>query len=644
MPVRNWWIPKLGKLFKVIGVARISTDNQNELSLKDQEAYYREWLDKEYGPGNYELTVIAYRGSGQIVDSKEFLKLCELIDSGDYDLVVAEDLSRISRRFLLLAILENAEATRTRLVGIGDSFDSSQDGWEVSAMFATLKNKMFCKDTARRIRRTLRNRFMSGGIVMCLQYGYDKPHPKATDEEVTKTSGSDEVYEQWISDLEHGASYSEVARWLEANSVPTGPYCRLEKWTGAMVKRCTYNPIICGSRQRNRKIVDRKKSGRPRTIDAPPEELLTRDVPHLAFITVERWQRLIRKLDERNKKYRRSKERRNDPRANVSRKKTRWPGQHLRCGVCGRMYLHGGHGRPDRMMCSGSRDYVCFNAMTVNAPQVVEALGSDIRELVRNLPSFNDKWIAEYELQRSQRKASQSSQAELLGKKLKQKNIELNNLVAGLAKLGSSDRVLEQIKRCEEEVGLLQGDLYELDKENDHQVELPSLEEISSVADECFNDLAIESEEFGRLMKSVVTEFFVLPYRLADGGHVQPKLVYRASLAPLVNHPELELLQFDRVVDLCKVPRRVLYLHEVVQMKEAGEKHADIGEKLTISKTEVGHAMRLYRAMQKLNVRDPWVPIVEPQQVEDYFKRVRNSHFKFEPLEGFESSRHPKLD
>ena len=644
MSVPNWYIPKFGKLFKVIGVARISTENQSELSLDDQEVFFRKWLDDEYGPGNYDLKVIAYRGSGQILDNKEFIKLYGLVSSGDYDLVIAEDLSRIIRRMQAVIFCEEAEALGTRVVGIGDPVDTSKEGWEYAAVFASLKNKAFCKDTARRIRRTLRNRFTNGGIVMCLQYGYIKPHPGASDKEVQKDPEAVEVYETWFSMLEAGATYAEVVRWLESKNIPTGPYCTSEKWTGAMVKRLTYNPILKGERERNNKMVRRKYNGRPECINAPAEELLIRKVPHLAFFEPDRWDRLIRMLDERNKKYQRSPERKNDPRAGTPKKQTRWPGQHLRCGVCGRLYVHGGHGKKERMMCNGAREYTCWNSMTVDSMTVANAVASDIRELIRALPSFDEAWVNEYQAQRSSLLKVQGTELKNVNAELVKKERALENLIGGLAELGSSPMVLEKIRSAESSLQLLKDRAYQLEQASSESVAIPSLEEIIEVSDQSFDNIVVADQEFGRMMKSVVTEFFVLPYRLADGGHVRPKITYRANLASLVDHTDLELLQFDRLVDLTDTPRRLHHMDDVVRMVDSGMKHADVAAELGIFKTEVSYAMRLYRCMQDLGTGVPWVPVTKSDQVFDYFKRVRNDQFTFKPLVGFENTRHPKTE
>ena len=59
----NFDRPKNGHTPKVLGVSRISTDHQDELSLGDQEALYRERLKRMLPDGTkFELKVIKLRG------------------------------------------------------------------------------------------------------------------------------------------------------------------------------------------------------------------------------------------------------------------------------------------------------------------------------------------------------------------------------------------------------------------------------------------------------------------------------------------------------------------------------------------------------------------------------------------------------
>ena len=199
-------------------------------------------------------------------------------------------------------------------------------------------------------------------------------------------------------------------------------------------------------------------------------------------------------------------------------------------------------------------------------PRWLGAVASDICDLVRSLPSFDEMWAEEYEAQRREMMTNQNAELKRVKAELAKEKRSIANWIDALAELGSSPSVLEKIRSAESKVQLLQDRVYQLEQASSKSVALPSLDEIVAVSDRSFENLAVEDQEFGRMMKSVVTEFFVLPYRLADGGHVQPKIVYCASLAPLVDHPDLELMQFDRVVDLTKSPRRAQILGEVVEM------------------------------------------------------------------------------
>jgi len=77
-------------------------------------------------------------------------------------LVIAEDLGRIFRRAHSQLFCELCEDYATRLVAINDNVDTGQDGWRVLAGFASVRHELYNADTSKRIRRSLRNRFLQG--------------------------------------------------------------------------------------------------------------------------------------------------------------------------------------------------------------------------------------------------------------------------------------------------------------------------------------------------------------------------------------------------------------------------------------------------------------------------------------------------
>jgi len=643
MQFNEYSTPKRGTKFKVIGVGRISTEHQNQLSLGDQEAYYRQYLDRELGKGNCELEVIASQGSGQILDRAELLQLCEMVSSGDYEIVVAEDLGRISKRIYAIVFCEDAEDTATRVIAINDHVDTANENWKQASIFASFKNESFCKDTSARITRSLRNRFLQGQIFQCEIYGYIKPHSKASDSEVSKDPDAIPIYGEWFTRLESGQNYRMVADWLNDSGILPGKYARLTRWDGRMVQRVTFNSILKGERVRNKRVAVRvNKTGRSKTQKAPEGHQLSRMVPHLAFIEPERYDRVIRLLKKRNAKYKRSESVVNDPRAGIPKRQTRWPGQHLRCGVCGRLFVFGGHGKKERMMCTGARDHKCWNAMTVSGPEVAAAVAERLRELVCDLPDFDSIWVTEYKAQRKSHLGEQDSRLKTLRKKLEAENRKLGKFLDALAEAESSNAIVERIRQCEDNVADLKDGISTLESEHQNSPALPSLEEIQGVAEEAFTEIAVESIDFSRLVRKLLDDFFVLPYRLADGGAVQPRVTFQVSLGRLLNsNLDLPITQRYCQVDLMKQPKRLRYLNDVVKLEGEGMKHKDIAEKLGIFKSEVGYALKLHRLMTELGIDEPWIPMRSSQQVYECFKRVRNPRFKFEPLPGFETTRHP---
>src|SRR5438046_243369 len=131
-----------GHVLKVLGIARISTEHQDRLSLQDQEALYRYWL-AQHTDLTYDLKMIAGCGSGECLDRREALEATAEVETGTYDLVIAEDLGRIFRRVHAQLFCELCEDVDTRLIAINDHVDTGRDDWRLHAFFATMRHEMY---------------------------------------------------------------------------------------------------------------------------------------------------------------------------------------------------------------------------------------------------------------------------------------------------------------------------------------------------------------------------------------------------------------------------------------------------------------------------------------------------------------------
>lgn len=630
--------PRNGLSLRVLAVCRISTVSQDEKSLDDQEALYRRWLD-QHVDRSYDITVLSSQGSGECLDRAEYLRAIDLVESDAFDLVLTEDLGRICRRVHAHIFCELCEDHEVRLIALNDFVDTGREDWRLSSFFAVMRHETYNRDTARRIRRTLRNRFVQGGVFQCEIYGYVKPPDAKCDEDVRKDPAAEPVYDQWFAMLENGASFSEIADWLNTNRVPMGPYSRQQYWDGRVVARVTRNPILKGLRVRNARMAKRiNKTGRRKSVKAPPEERLERWCPHLAFIEPGRYDRVLRMINERNGIYRRKGEDGCDPRRNVPKKRTRWPGQHIYCGVCGRMFVYGGHGQKDHLMCTGARAHQCWNGVTVDGPTAAAKLSQAIYAAIETLPGF-DSTLLEIVRQEAQRQNALNGKQLIELMRNEERNArELANVLQFIRSGRATPSVGQELERLENEKIEFTRRREALELTPQNVVELPSVDEIKCLAREELLRHTMDTPEYGRLMQHLIPRILVFPYRLCDGGQIVLRARFHLSLvalAPNAAHLEAAVEALIQVleVDLFDPPQREAFRRNVVKLKAAKKKEREIASELGITQTAVQRAASLARRMAQLNTPDAYVAVSEPPDDCEKLRRHKHPRYCFTPLD-----------
>lgn len=628
--------PRDGKLLQVLGIARISTEKQDERSLDDQQALYRRWLG-EHCDGKYELTMIAGRGSGERLDRDEWLQAGQAVGSRRYDLVIAEDLGRIARRMDVLKFCEDAQDCDTRVFTINDHVDTFQENWKPSAVFSSLHHETHNEDTSRRIRRSLRNRFTQGGVVQGLPYGYIKPPGTTTDDQVQKDPAAEPIIEHWFSMLEAGATFAEVADMLNAEGVPPGPYARKPRWDGTMVGQVTRNPILKGVRQRNKVMTKRENStGRRKPVKAPPSELLERNCPHLAFIEPARYDRVIAMLAERNAPCRRRKIDGRDPRKQVPKKRTRFPGQTAYCGVCGRLYVYGGHGRNAHLMCSGCREYACWNGATFPEVGTRDRVCDLVFDALETLPDFDGDLVRSIQEQQRRLDAEGDGERAAAESTLGRIDREIANVVQFVRDGGASAALAGELQRLEGEKAQAERTLYDLEQRRREPLVLPDAATIREQGRAIFKDFARDSYEFARQLRIIVPRIVVFPVRLCDCDKVVLRARFRLRLSKLVESPKARLLledELDRVVelDLFDPPQRAEHRLAVAAFLKAGLNYRQAAARLGITATAAQYAGELQRMMDELGIDSPYVPVTEPPADSRKIRRHLHPRYRFNP-------------
>ena len=112
---------KKPKHSRVLGVCRTSSMQQQDQSVSEQETTIKKYLERHLGIEKYEIDFLRTTSS---VSSTGFKDLYDKIEKENYDVVVTDSITRLSRRLNFLKLLEVFEKNGIRLIAISDQIDS----------------------------------------------------------------------------------------------------------------------------------------------------------------------------------------------------------------------------------------------------------------------------------------------------------------------------------------------------------------------------------------------------------------------------------------------------------------------------------------------------------------------------------------
>ncbi|MFC5423007.1 recombinase family protein [Bosea eneae] len=349
--------------------ARFSTDLQNERSVDDQLALCRAHAQRQGWRIVGEFADRAASGA-TIHGRPDYQRLTGLALAGEVDLILAEDLDRLSRN---LADIARAHET---LSFAGVKLVTLADG-EVSEMHVGIKGTMsalFLKGLAQKTRRGLAGRVREGMSAGGRAYGY-RPVPGKPGELVIVPAEA-EIIRRIFAEYGAGASPREIAGRLNDESVPP-PRGRF--WAAITIngnrKRghgILLNPLYAGRLVWNRvRMVKDPATGRRISRVNEASEHQQKDVPHLAIVAPEIFDQVAA---------RRAGRAFDSPRERA-RPKHLLSGL-LRCGACG-----GGisvkdrdHGRVRIRCTTAAESGSCGNRRSYYLDQVEQAVVGGLRE------------------------------------------------------------------------------------------------------------------------------------------------------------------------------------------------------------------------------------------------------------------------
>ncbi len=471
-------IPKNGHTLVVGIVARISgCADQKEVSLDDQVDHAKEMVAELPCDGPVEYRIIQTKGKGERLDRPELAEVESMLRSGKLDLLILDDLGRLVRGAEASWLCGIAVDNGTRVIAINDCIDTNEDTWEEDVIAACRDHVGHNAHTSKRIKQKLMNRFKKGiGGTSREIAGYIKPPGTKTFFDWLKDETATPIIKEGFKKLRETLNCSFVADWFNSQNFPTGKYARSKVWDRARVRRFYKNTLLIGVVGRGfRHTVKHNETGRRISVKNPDGPIII-EVPHLAHLERGEFEEVNRLLDAKNKDKGRKPVNGQDPLQGRPRKRTRFPGQQLECGICGRMLVYGGHGLNDHLVCQGSRDYLCWNTVGVNGPLAAHKLTAAIMTGIEQIPDFEptlremlQQELDDYGIDREHRLHELEHLIDVNGR-------ERANIVKALREVGTSPTLLNELQRLEEELGNLKREMHGLQSVPRIVPELPSIE------------------------------------------------------------------------------------------------------------------------------------------------------------------------
>jgi site-specific DNA recombinase len=273
--------------------ARYSTDFQREASIEDQVRVCRERAERE---GWKIINVYSDHAiSGASLMRPGIQMLMQDAANGQYDLVMAEALDRLSRD------QEDIAGLYKRLTFANTQIFTLSEG-EISNLHIGLKgtmNALFLKDLADKTRRGLRGRVEQGKAGGGLVYGYDvvkKFNAKGEVERGDRTINEEqaEIVRRIFTEYVEGISPKRITRQLNEEGIPAptggtwGPstiHGNRARGTGIL-----NNELYIGRMIWNRmRYIKDPDTGKRVSRENPKEDWVIKEVPEMRILDQELW-------------------------------------------------------------------------------------------------------------------------------------------------------------------------------------------------------------------------------------------------------------------------------------------------------------------------------------------------------------------
>jgi hypothetical protein len=299
------------------------------------------------------------------------------------------------------------------------------------------------------------------------------------------------------------------------------------------------------------------------------------------------------------------------------------------------------------LMCSRSREWLCWNSMGYNGALAVERVRNEITAVLYELDQMDQQFRQLVSIAGQDVSGDVTSRWQKLTLDEATYARQKENVKAAISEFGPVPMIREQLDALQNRERELAKERHQLEDLGKRKIELPqSVAELRALLEQKFEKLAADSPEFGDLLRKLVPEFHVYLVRLCDGGHLLPRARMRLALDGII--PDAihvaglsELLTRTRTLDLFVPPERERIREVSVMLAAQGMGPTEIARKIpqhlaeSPSATAVQNALALDREMKEQGLTSPYVMLLEPPESYSKLRRHKNRKYHFVPVEGY---------
>ena len=636
-------LPK-GRELRVLIHARFSTEEQRQSSIDDQITACRAFLDASLPKGTKptQITVEVIKEpeiSGEIADRPGINQVWAGIESKRWDLIIAEESSRLYRHHTKAGeLFESAVDAGVRVICPSDYIDTADDDWPDRLHMCQMQHSRSNFYTRQRIRRAHDGLWARGAAVGNTVIGYKRRCTvPATKTEPAKGPFYDEIDEETAPIIREvfkriaaGETSAEVGEWLDSIKFAKATWSRQAKWTAgnvnAIIRRTKYRGF-----ETNRVKVSKRKlrTGKSEYVWNDEDKIQTRESPHLRIVSDHLWYKANEVVDKR-RVFQKPIRGAGHPLRGTTRQRRGLLAGVFTCGVCGSP-MHS-HGKTDGVFrCSGAARGTCWYRGYCMRERVYPAVLEAVVDAVLSLDGVRDAVLA--------RVRELHEKGGSLAVELKKLDKEEKKLVSAIERLsaavesgdGTLSSLTSRLADRERDLAILRSRRREVEEQAGRKEKLPPaaklLQHLEAVKGQLLGDEARAAVILRQLLDGPIR---VVPFMRIDGKRVVPRLEFTLNLvaalpsavaSPLRQAAAAEgelpagepaaMLQRTLMVNAFAEPQLVKHACVIVQRRLEGKTYKEIAKELDLTKDHIQNCARITKLMEEAGLPEPYQRLTE---------------------------------